>query len=209
VDLPNKDPAPTPTAPSRPKVEAVIPGAVASKRPATRRFLGFLFAESPKDIGKKITDDIIVPRLKLSFFEAFNGFLSGMLWGNSGVTPPQGLMRGTTIHGGTDYRVISSGGQPVISGLTQARQEQVHQVTSVGAYRDLVCPTQHHAELLLAAIIDIHNQYRMVTVADLYEAANKTPEPGAGNYGWTSVDTARIVKDREGFRLELPRPVLL
>lgn len=208
MDLPNKDQSPQPTTPARKKIEPVIPGAVATKRPATRRFLGFLFAESPRELGQNVAKNVIVPRLKLGFEEAFNSFLSGMLWGNSGIRPPQGLLRGTTIGGGTDYRVISSGGQP-ISGLAQARQEQIHTVTSVGNYRDLVCATEHHAQLLLATIYDIHNQYRIVSVADLYEAANKTPSPGDGNYGWTSLEGARIVKDREGFRLELPRPVLL
>jgi len=208
VDLPNKDQVPTPTAPSRPKVEAVIPGAKAVPRPATRRFLGFLFAESPKELGRKVGRDVIVPRLKQGFEEAFNNFLSGMLWGNAGMRPPQGLIRGTTIGGGTDYRVISSGGQP-ISSLEMARQQTAQPITQVGNYKDLVCATQHHAELLLASIMDIHNRYRIVTVADLYEAANMSPQPSDGSYGWTSLEGARITKVREGFKLELPRPILI
>jgi len=208
MDLPNKgDQQPQPTTPVRQKVEPVIPGAIEVKRPASRRFFGFLFAESPRDLGRKIGREIIVPRLKASFEEAANGFLAGMLWGNSAMRPTQGLMPGTVIRGGTDYRQISSGG---VSALDQARQATVTNVVSQsGNYKDLVCATQQHAEILLAAMFDLWNRYRLVSVADLYEAAKMTPQPSDGAYGWTSLEGARIVKVREGFKLELPRPVLI
>ena len=207
MDLPNKDQ--TPTAQSVPKKD-ITPimsagTAKAVSRPSTKRFFGFLFAESPRDLGRKIGREIIVPRLKASFEEAANGFLSGMLWGG-GTRPPSGIVSGTVIHGGTNYRQISTG---AASSLDQARQAVTHTTTSSGNYKDVCCPTQQLAEQLLAKMYDLWNQYRLVTVGDLHESAGLTPAPSDNSYGWTSIDGARIVKAREGFVLEMPRPVLI
>lgn len=91
--------------------------------------------------------------------------------------------------------------------ITQARQAITHQ--SSGNYQDLVLPTQEYAETLLANMYDLLNQYRVVAVADLYELAGHTPAISDNSYGWTSLDTARISKVRDGFVLELPRPTLI
>jgi hypothetical protein len=209
MDLPNKD-QPNPTSSTAPKKDITpIMGAGTAKpvgRPSTKRFFGFLFAESPRDLGRKIGREIVVPRLKASFEEAANGFLSGMLWGG-GNRPASGIVPGTVIHGGTNYRQISTG---AASSLDQARQATVHHsTTSSGNYKDVCCPSQQLAEQLLAKMYDLWNQYRLVTVADLYETAGLTPAPSDNSYGWTSIDGARIVKAREGYVLEMPRPVLI
>jgi len=208
MDLPDKGHPQSPQTPP-PKKELAHPVAAGAKkadRPATRRFLGFLFAESPRDLGRKIGREVVVPQLKMGLEMAAQGFLSGMLWGNGGMRPPSNIVPGTVIRGGgTDYRQISTNN----SALQQAQQAVPHQTASTGNYKDVICPTLQQAEYLLANVIDLHNRYRMVTVADLYEAAGLSPAPSDGSYGWTSVDGARISQQRGGYVLEMPRPVLI
>jgi hypothetical protein len=201
MDLPDKTAAVTPP---KKEIKAVVSGAKKVKRPATKRFIDYILAESPKAIAKKVVDEVVVPRVKAGIEQAFNEFLSGMLWNNSMNRPPSNLAAGPMMRGGgVNYNVISS----QQSSLQQARQATVSQ--SSGNYQDLVLPTQEFAETLLANLIDLFNQYRMVAVADLYELAGVTPSPSDNSYGWTSLDTARISKVREGFLLELPRPSLI
>lgn len=203
MDLPDKT-ASTPIggAPPKKEIKAVVSGAVKVDRPATRRFFDFLFAESPKTLGKKIGKEIVVPRLKASFEEAATGFLSGMLWGG-GNRPPSNVVQGTVLRAnGIAYNQMS---QPNM--MTQARQATVNQ--SSGNYTDLVLPTQQFAEILLGNMYELLNNYRVVAVADLYELAGITPAPSDNAYGWTTLDGARISKVREGFLLELPRPSLI
>lgn len=197
MDLPNKAPGqPEPTK----KVKApVVSGAVPASRPATRRFFDFMFAESPKAVGQKIASDVIVPRLKQGFEEAFNSFLSGMLWGGQ---RPTGLTSGNLMRGGgAVYSSASTGGS-----LLQARQAtQTKQPT----YEDLVLPSQEAAEILLANMFELLNQYRVVAIGDLNDLAGFSSQPSDNGFGWTNLDGARITKDRNGFRLELPRPKLI
>lgn len=202
MDLPDKTAAVTPP---KKEIKAVVSGAKKVQRPASRRFFDYLFAESPKDLAKKVGRDVVVPRVKAGFEQAFNEFLSGMLWGNGMARPPSNLVQGAVIRpgGGINYNAAST--QP--SSMTQARQAIVSQ--SSGNYQDLVLPSQGFAETLLANLIDLLNQYRVVAVADLYELAGMTPAISDNSYGWTSLDTARISKVRDGFLLELPRPSLI
>lgn len=201
MDLPDKS---KPEAPKK-DIKPVVTGATQVKRPASRRFFDFLFAESPKQLGSKIGRDVIVPRIKAGFEEAANSFLSGMLWGDSANRPVSNIVRGTVLRGGgINYNGISvSGNSPMTQALAAS------QTRSTGNYQDLVVPTQQQAELLLANMYELLNQYRIVAVADLYELANITPSPSDNAYGWTTLDGARISKVREGYLLELPRPSLI
>lgn len=208
MDLPNKgdgmDGVSATPLPPKKKVVPVIPGAVPAPRPATKRFADYLFQESPKQLSKKVGREVVVPRLKAGFEEAARNFLSGMLWGSGGSPINPNIIQGTVLRGGNiNYNGISTG----LSNTTQAAQANVSRGN--GNYEDLICASSEHAELLLATMYNLMNEYRVVTVADLYEAANRTPAPSHGSYGWYSFDGARIVKDREGFRLELPRPKLV
>lgn len=203
MDLPNKSEPPKPAAPKK-NIQPVVKGAKQVNRPATRRFKDYLFAESPKELGAKIGRDVVVPRLKAGVEEALNSFLSGMLWGG-GPRPMSNIVQGTVLRGGNvNYNHIST----QQSGLAQAAQANVSR-TSSGNYQDLVTPTQDSAEMLLARMYDLLNQYRVVAVADLYELANITPAISDNAYGWTNLDGARISKVRDGFLLELPRPTLI
>lgn len=195
MDLPDKSGIPKAT---RKKREAVIPeGAKKVERPATKRFFDFLFAESPKELAKKVGRDVVVPRIKAGFEQAFNEFLSGMLWGGN---KPSNIVGGMVMRGGSTYQAISTQ-----QAMLQARQALPLSETT-GGYQDLTVPTKEFAETLLANMYTLLNDYRVVAVADLYELANLSTGASDNAYGWTSLDGARISIVRDGYRLELPRP---
>lgn len=201
MDLPDKSGA---AKPAKKKVEAVIPVDAAKKvgRPATRRFFDFLFAESPKELAKKVGRDVVVPRIKAGFEQAANEFLSGMLWGGS---RPTNLVQGTVLKGGLaqSYSSISTN-----NAMMMARMA-VPESQTAGGYQDLTLPTMQYAETILANMYELLNQYRVVAVADLYELAGLSTGTSDNRFGWTDLSSARIIKTREGYKLELPRPTLI
>lgn len=200
MDLPNKS---EPNVEPKKKIVPVISGATQAPRPASRRFMDFLFAESPKALGARIGRDVIVPRIKAGVEEAFNSFVHGMFWGN-GTRPMSNMVQGTVLRaGGTQYHQISSLSAGAVPATPAAS------TTSHGNYQDIVCPTQQDAELLLANLYALFNQYRVVAVADLYEMARIKVSPSDNAFGWLSLDGARISKVRDGYVLELPRPSVI
>lgn len=201
MELPDK--SGTQPEPNKKKIKPVVSNAKPVPRPASRRFLDYVFAESPKALGAKIARDVIVPRIKAGFEEAANSFLAGMLWGEGASRPMSNIVRSAALRGGgVNYAGMS---QP--QSINQARQALT--TRSSGNYQDLVLPTQNEAEVLLANMYDLHNQYRVVAVADLYELAGISPQISDNSYGWSSLEGARISKVREGYLLELPRPTLI
>ena len=52
------------------------------------------------------------------------------------------------------------------------------------------------------------NQYQIVSVADLYDLAGITCRSYTANkYGWTDLQSAKVVRTRDGYILQLPRTV--
>lgn len=204
MDLPDKSQG---APPPRKKLDAVITGAHQAQRPATKRFLHFLFAESPRDLLGNVARTVLVPRAKAGVQEALNSFIHGMFWGG-GSSPLSQIATGTVLRGGgTQYHQITPAGTP--PGFPSALQQAASQTRSSGNYQDVICPTQEAAEIVLANLYSVFNQYHVVTVADLYEIAGLTPATSDNNYGWTSLDAARIIVEREGYRVQLSRPTVI
>jgi hypothetical protein len=205
MDLPDKSKPATPQPEPKHVPKAVVTGAVPVKRPATRRFLDYVFAESPKQIAQKVATQTVVPRLKLSAYEAFEGFIRGMFLG--GVAKPlSGFQSPTPFQPGSgiNYAGVTSGQTP----LQQAQQANMAR-PNVGNYRDLTLPTMEKAEFLYANLIQVHNKYRVVTVADLWEMAGLTPEPSMNHYGWRTLENAQIATSAQGYVLRMPPPILV
>jgi len=208
MDLPDKTGGPPPEQPKKNITPVVADGLVVkAPRPMTRRFLDFVFAESPKELMVRVGRDTLMPRAKAGVEEALQNFIHGMFWGQ-GQAPLSNIVKGTVLRGGgMNYNAISTG-----SALQQAQAQAAAASTpnrSSGNYEDLVCPTQDIAERLLAQLYEVFNQYRVVAVADLYEMANITPATSDNSYGWLSLDGARITKERNGYVLALPRPTII
>lgn len=190
--------------PPKKDIKPVVTGASLAKRPASKRFMDFLLAESPKLLMGKITRDVLVPRAKAGIEEALNAFLAGMLWGDSSNRPMSGVVRSAMMRGGgLNYNTISTSH----SSLQAARQASPSHIG--GNYEDLIVPTQQDAEIILANLITLYNQYRVVTIADLKELANLPTAISDNGYGWSNLDGARISKVRDGYSLELPRPTII
>lgn len=202
MELPDKSKPATP----KKVVKRVVPvgAARAESRPASRRFFNFVFAESPKSLLRNVAENILLPRAKAGIEEAANSFIHGMMW-NGGQQPPVSqIVRGAVLSGGNsrgmNYAALSAPGTPSV--LTTSEE-------SSGPYRNVVVPTAEYAQDVLANLYDDLNQYRVVAVGDLYESAGLPPQEWANKYGWYSLEGARIVKQRDGFLIELPRPVRL
>jgi len=202
MDLPDKTQQP---APKKKQVKRIVPAGAAKQasRPASKRFFDFVFAESPKALGKRVVEGTIVPRLKAAGEEAVTSFLHGMLWGG-GSPPPSQLVQGAILRGGgVNYNALSTGVQMPANGLPGMAPQ------SSGPYKDVVVPTEQFAQAVLAYMYDLFNDYRVVTVGDLYEAAGISSDTQHEGLGWYSLEGSKITKERDGYRIALPRPTTI
>lgn len=73
-------------------------------------------------------------------------------------------------------------------------------------YTEVAFRTRAEAEEVLDAMEDALEKYHIVTVADLYELSDETPDPTDYTYGWTNLRNARVEKISGGaFAIVLPK----
>lgn len=202
MEFPNKSENPQ-TAPQKKVLAPIVPpGAMKVKRPATRRFLDFVFAESPKVIARNVANNVLMPRLKEGTLQALNSFASGMLYGNG--APPQNVMTGSLLrNGGLNYQAISN----TPSGLQQAMA--ANQSRPTVKYQDVRFNNQQHAEVVLANLFNLLKQFNQVAIGDLNDMLGISSEISDNAYGWTTLNGATISQDKNGWLLELPPSKLL
>lgn len=76
-------------------------------------------------------------------------------------------------------------------------------------YEDIIFDSKADAEEVLSQMIELIDIYGQVTIIDLYDLSGLTLDYSTGNYGWRNLSTATARRIRDGYILDLPRPVLL
>ena len=51
------------------------------------------------------------------------------------------------------------------------------------------------------------DEYRLVTVSDFYDLVGESGEYTDAKYGWQNIRNARVVRGRQGYYIELPKPI--
>ena len=73
------------------------------------------------------------------------------------------------------------------------------------SYDDIVLESRGEAEAVLSRMDEIMDEYNIVRVADLYDLVGVTGNYTDNNYGWTNIRNAKIVRVRDGYKIDMPR----
>ena len=77
-------------------------------------------------------------------------------------------------------------------------------------YDEIIFETRGDAEAVLDAMYDILNQYKVVSVAELYDLVSITTHNyTCNNYGWIDLRGSSVVRVRDGYILKLPRALAI
>lgn len=73
-------------------------------------------------------------------------------------------------------------------------------------YDDIVFENRAEADIVLERMCDTIERYGYVTIADMYDMAGLSQIYTSNRYGWTSLRTAEVVRDRDGgYIIKLPK----
>ena len=76
-------------------------------------------------------------------------------------------------------------------------------------FDDIILESRGEAEEVLSHLVDLTEDYGMASVADMYDLVGITSNFTDNKYGWDNLSMARVVRVRDGYLLELPRPIVL
>ena len=72
-------------------------------------------------------------------------------------------------------------------------------------YDDIILDTRREAEEVLDRMLDLIDNYGMVSVADLYDLVGINGSYTDNKYGWTHLRSAVVQRVRDGYLLKLPK----
>ena len=174
------------------KIEPVVKsGAKLRKKNELQKVAGSIISEDAKSVKSYILMDVLVPAIKDAIEDIVTNGIRMLLRGDTSArrSGPSGGISHISYNKAYDRRDRSSLGRP----------------RGVMDFDDLILPTRYEAEEVLRSLDDLIETYRIVSVADMYEAAGiRDFEYTARNYGWKDIRRAEVVHVRNGYWLKMP-----
>ena len=174
------------------KIEPVVKsGAKLRKKNEFQKVAGSIISEDAKSVKSYILMDVLVPAIKDAIEDIVTNGIRMLLRGDTSArrSGPSGGISHISYNKAYDRRDRSSLDRP----------------RGVMDFDDLILPTRYEAEEVLRSLDNLIETYRIVSVADMYEAAGiRDFEYTARNYGWKDIRRAEVVHVRNGYWLKMP-----
>lgn len=188
------------------KIERVTSGEVVRrKRGLGRQFKNTFIGGSARTAAEYMIGEVVVPSIKDMLFEAFQGGLEKLVYGESRVrrgSPPSSYSN----VGHVNYQRMSSSpptsrpssGGPMLSRRARGRHE----------FDDIVIQSHREALDVIDQMFEILSRYGSVSVADLYGLTGIQGSHVDYKWGWTELRGAKAARLPRGggFLLDLPEP---
>lgn len=180
------------------KVEKVVTGKVKTKKNEIRKFTDIFVAEDASAVKDYLINDLAIPTIKNLFVDIVQNGIEMMILG--------GRRSGSGRRSSTDHASYRDYGSYSRNDRDYARPTRSR---STFDYDDIVFETRRDAEAVLDQLDRIIREYGFAKVGDLYDMCELSAPYTANNYGWTSINRARVSPVRGGYILEMPRATAL
>lgn len=175
------------------RVEKVVRGKVRTQKNNKRKLADLFISEDAGNVKNYIFLDVIIPAVKKAIYDLVVGALDMSLYGGRGGGGRRSTADKVSYR---DYNSVSR---------RDTRSYESARTTSGYSYDDIVLETRGEAEAVLSRMDEIMEEYEIVRVADLYDLVGITGEHTDNKYGWTNIRNAKIVRVRDGWKIEMPR----
>lgn len=184
--------------PEQKRAEKVVHGKVKTKKNNTRKITDVFITEDAANVKNYVLFDVIVPSIKKALYDLVVGALDMTLFGGRGGGSNKRSTADKVSY--KDYNGISR------------RDDRPHDSTrtmSGYSYDTITLESRGEAESVLARMDEIIEEYDEVRVADLYDLVGITGDYTDNKYGWKNIRSARVVRTRDGYKIEMPRALPL
>lgn len=187
------------------KVEKVVSEPVVRKKKSFGRKLADIFiSEDVGDVKSYLMYDVLVPAVKENIADAINGAVGMIFFGEVN-------RRSSGRNSNRNNTKVNYGGY--FNGGNERRERMPKSYREEGGGRtrteDIIIPSRADAEQVLDEMFELLDKYKQVTVADFYDMLDISSEFTDHKYGWTDLRGARVVRVRNGYRIDLPREIAL
>ena len=175
--------------------DAVI---VKKKNPAQAALDKFM-KEDVGNIKSYIVHDVIIPTIKNTIWDAFTNSLDMILFGGNGQARKNGA--GSSRNAPyVSYNKMSDNRAGSSRNTNNSPQNRFD-------FDSIVFTTNNDAKTVLSQMDAIIDEYKIVTVADFFDFAGQTCDYTYQYFGWTNLRNAKIIRARNGYVIDFPRPM--
>ena len=176
-------------------IKPVVKGPVkVKKEPLSRKFSDVFLADSVDNVKSYVVFDVIVPAIKNLIVDMTTNSIDMLVNGRSGSPSRSGR------RGHTSYSSYFRGDDRPSHRTANPRDRY--------SYNDIIFETRGDANEVLDIMMEVLDKYKVISIADYYELSNANVQEQYTDrsYGWFELDDAHIIRDRDGYRISLPRP---
>lgn len=185
------------------EVKPVVTGKVKPmKKPARKRFMESIGVEDGRTVGDYLVWDVILPAMKDTISEVFKKGIDAFLYGNARPYSRNGVER----RGGSTRVSYNS----YYDRDDRSSSRYTYHGRAVNDFRDFVFEDRRDAEAVLSEMVEIVSVYGFCKVSDFYSLVGETERNFTDhNYGWEQLGRASVERTRDGWIVDLPRPISL
>jgi hypothetical protein len=188
------------------KVERIVKGKVMKqKKSLGKKFMETFIGEDVGSVSSYIIHDILIPAAKSMVTDMVQGGIEMLLFGER----TRGGGRSNSRDRGKSYVSYSNFSNRDKYEDRDRRRDYTNRNKANHNFEDIVLSSRAEATDVLNHLVDLIQDYGEATVADLYGMVGIREEHTDRKYGWMNLASARVRPIREGFLLDLPRPILL
>lgn len=174
--------------PEEKKVNKVVTGKVITKQNNARKLSSIFIADDVNNVKSHIFMEVLVPALKKAVSDMVRDGIDMLLYGEANRKRSSNA---SYVSYSKQYdREPTRRSQPIRSGYH---------------FDDISIETRAEAEEVLDCMCDAIERYGVVSVADLYDLCGLPHSFTDNKYGWTSLRSADVIRDRDRYVLKLPR----
>lgn len=185
-------------------VKPVVQGKVKTrKKPAGKRFMESIGVEDGRTVGDYLLWDVIIPALKDTVSEVFKKGIDAFLYGSA---RPSSRNRSVERRGSTSRVSYNS----YYDERTRPSGRYSYNARAADDFREFIFDDRRDAEAVLSEMCEIVDVYGFCKVSDFYSLVGETERNFTDHrFGWDQLGSASIERTRDGWIVDLPRPISL
>lgn len=190
-----------PTTEDRKPAEKVISGVVIERKAGLGSKIRDTFmGVSAREVGQHVVMDVIVPQLRGMVVDAGIQMLERTILGEARPRSSSSSSSSSRARGSNyvAYNRYSGGSMGSESEPVNFRSNEV---------REVIVETRGDAQNVLDELFRHIDRYNAVSVAYYYELVGITGKFTDHQWGWTNLNASGVSHVREGYRIELPKPI--
>ena len=183
-------------------IEKVVEGTVVQrKRGWWRRVQDAMTGDDAQTVGAYILYEVAIPAFRDLIFDIIRNGAERSLYGE--VRPSRGSGRGFGRNNAINYGSMSRSRDD--RDYRNERREVSSRARRNHDFGEIIIPDRGEAEEVIDRLVDLIDRFGVATISDLYDLVGVTSDHSDEKWGWYNLASARAVRTRDGYLLDLPR----